>query len=272
MTEIPRDRYGRPMIIPLGGSPDDEHVSYTRPSTIAKTLDDTSALTAWKGRMAAVGMTKAPHLVDRVAALAAKHADPVREARGDLNKLVEQASTAAGVTAAADTGTSLHTFTEILDQGGNVTDAPQHWQNHLREYMRSTEKLEMVGMEQFVVNDRLQVAGTFDRLVRLPDGRVVVADIKTGRSEPEYPTGVAIQLAAYAGGQHYDPDTGQRTVLHEDLDPAVGVLIHMPAAKAASCVLYEVNLDIGEQLLNLAVQVRQARKLAAGSIVEEIAL
>jgi len=270
MTEIPRDRYLRPMIIPLGGSPDDEHVSYTRPSSIAKLLDDTSALTAWKSRMAAVGLARSPHLVDRIASLSAKHVDPVREARGDLNKLVSQASDAAGMMAAADIGTSLHTLTEVVDTTGDLSQIPERWRDHLDAYQRAMKPVDVLAMEQFVVNDDYQVAGTFDRLVRLPDGRVVVADIKTGRSDPQYPTAVAIQLAAYSGGAFYDPETGERTVVHEDLDPTVGVLIHMPAALGASCTLYQVDLVPGRELLDLACRVRGARRIRAHELVVEL--
>jgi hypothetical protein len=53
-VEIERDRYGRPLIIPeSGGKP----VAYTRATTIANSLDDGTALTAWKMRMAAIGLT-----------------------------------------------------------------------------------------------------------------------------------------------------------------------------------------------------------------------
>ena len=59
-TEITRDRYGRPMIVPpKGGAP----IAYTRATTIANSLDDASALTAWKMRMAAIGLTSRPDLL-----------------------------------------------------------------------------------------------------------------------------------------------------------------------------------------------------------------
>ena len=59
-VEVPRDRYGRPMIVPpKGGKP----VPYTRTTTVAGSLDDGTALVAWKLRMAAAGLTLRPDLL-----------------------------------------------------------------------------------------------------------------------------------------------------------------------------------------------------------------
>ncbi len=51
-TEIERDRYGRPMVVPPKGK---KAIAYTRATTIANSLDDASALVAWKMRMTALG-------------------------------------------------------------------------------------------------------------------------------------------------------------------------------------------------------------------------
>ena len=53
-VEIERDRYGRPLVKPPKGG---KSVPYTRATTIANSLDDPAALTAWKMRMAAIGLT-----------------------------------------------------------------------------------------------------------------------------------------------------------------------------------------------------------------------
>ncbi len=59
-VEIDRDRYGRPLVVPpSGGKP----VAYTRATTIANSLDDASALVAWKMRMAAIGLTTRPDIL-----------------------------------------------------------------------------------------------------------------------------------------------------------------------------------------------------------------
>ena len=59
-VEIERDRYGRPLVVPPKGG---KAIAYTRATTIANSLDDASALTAWKMRMAAIGLTSRPDLL-----------------------------------------------------------------------------------------------------------------------------------------------------------------------------------------------------------------
>ena len=73
-------------------------------------------------------------------------------------------------------------------------------------------------------------------------GREMVATHNTGKSEPQYPLATAMQLAIYANGSRYDPATGEREPLHEDLDLSTGLLVHMPAV--GGCTVYP--LDIGK--------------------------
>ena len=53
--EIPRDRWGRPLITPVGGGKPEP---YTRVSTLAKTLDDKTALSKWMCRQTAIGLAR----------------------------------------------------------------------------------------------------------------------------------------------------------------------------------------------------------------------
>ena len=62
-TELTRDRWGRPLIVPPeGGKP----VGYTRVSTLAKALDDLNNLMAWKARKTAEGLVRRPDLLTLV--------------------------------------------------------------------------------------------------------------------------------------------------------------------------------------------------------------
>ena len=85
----------------------------------------------------------------------------------------------------------------------------------LDAYRKATAPFEVLDVETFVVSDDVRAAGTFDRLVRCPDGRVRVADLKSGKSEADYPLATATQLATYANGKRYDPET----VLRADPPP-----------------------------------------------------
>ena len=265
--EVPRDRWGRPLIIPPGGG---TPAPYARVSTLAKALDDTSNLTAWRGRMVALGMALEPSLVDRAVAVANRCTDPVRDGKRDLDAVVRSATERAGASTAADTGTALHELTEVLDRGDALRVIPERWMGHLDAYQRATACLDVLDIETFVVNDAVTAAGTFDRLVRLPDGRVVVADYKTGRHDASYPSGVTTQIATYARGHRYDPATGTRSPIHPDLVASTGLLIHQPASGDGTCRLYLLDLTVGWEQARMAAEVARIRKRKPADYLEEM--
>jgi hypothetical protein len=262
----PRDRWNRPLIIPpAGGHP----IAYTRVSTLAKTLDDGAALTLWKQRVTAVGLLRRTDLRDRVAGVMAKYrVDPVADGKSELNRIIRDAVEAGGASAAAGTGTALHQITEAIDRGEEPDVVPDQWLPALAAYRAAMSTFEVIGLEQFVVTDEVQAAGTFDRLLRCPDGRVRVGDLKTGKHDAGYPLAVATQIATYAHGLRYDPSDGQRTPLHPDLDLDVGLLIHLPATTSV-CTVYEVNLRLGWRAAQLAANVRTMRTLTADELRRE---
>ena len=266
--EVPRDRWGRPLILPTsGGKP----VPYVRVSTMAKTLDDTSNLMLWKQRVTAVGLAKSPDLRARLAGIVANHFDPIGgDGKRDLTELVEEAADAGGASDAASMGTGLHSLADAVDAGTPIDEllVDQQTKDRLAEYADATAGFEVLDVETFVVNDTVQAAGTFDRLVRLPDGRVVVSDLKTGAHDANYPLGVATQIAVYANGSRYDVETGERSVLHEDLDLSTGLLIHLPQ-KGDGCTVYELDLGLGWEAALLARRVYDVRKWKAPQLRTE---
>ena len=100
------------------------------------------------------------------------------------------------------------------------------------------------------------------------DGRVVVADLKSGKSEAAYPFATTVQIATYAHGDRYDPETGERSPIHEDLDVTSGLLIHLPPS--GGCELYELDLIRGWQAAQLAVKVREAQKWKAAELATNV--
>lgn len=259
MSDIKRDRWDRPLIQPIGGG---EPYGYTRPSTLAKSLDDTTALSLWKQRKTAQGLLMRPDLLTRVAGVIAK-------AKGDsetdfktkqaINAICNEATEAARANIGSSAGTGFHELTEAMDEGlplEHMTDADRQ---RIEAYRYATRHLEPLEAEVFVVNDIVHAAGTFDRLWRLPDGRVVVGDLKSGKSEAAYPLATTIQIAVYANGKKYDPKTGERSDIHPDLDPKVGLLVHMPPS--GGCELYELDLILGWKAAWVAMQAREIRAL-----------
>jgi hypothetical protein len=193
MDEIQRDRWGRPLIEPPdGGKP----VAYTRVSTLAKSLDKQEALTKWKQRMTAIGVSQRPDLLALVQATR-------EDDRKTLDDACEQALAAARSGAAANTGTALHSFTERIDEGVPLEEivASDLIKADLAAYRERVAGLRMLAAEVFVVQDDIKCAGTFDRLIQI-DGRAYVADIKTGQHEPNYPGWEMAQTATRVRAWH----------------------------------------------------------------------
>lgn len=266
-TEVPRDRYGRPLLVPPGGG---DPQPYTRASTMAKALDDLSNLMAWRQRMTAVGLLRRPDLMTRVAGALANGTPDDWPVKRELNKVCAEATEAAGASSAASTGTGIHALVEAIANGREPEYVPTDVAPRLDAYREAIDRagVTVIGTEQFVVNDEVKAAGTFDQLIRLPGGRVVVGDLKTGKSEASYPLAVCIQIAVYAHGLRYHLDTHERTPIHPDLDPTTGVLIHMPPS--GGCSLYRLDLSVGWEAAQLAAKVREVRSLKAEQIAQEV--
>lgn len=236
-TEVSRDRWGRPLIVPRkGGKPE----PYRRCTTFIDVLSDRYALEKWKQRQVAAGLAARPDLVLKAASAAGD--------KKTLNEVCEAAEEAAGSSAAATTGTALHALTEQLDRGFEPLIPPGS-QADIDAYRQATAELEMVEIEVFVVNDQLRVGGTFDRVVQWR-GQRFVADIKTGRIDYDHGK-IAMQLAVYAGSKRYQPD-GTRQDLRVQRD--WGLVIHLPAG-AGECTLWWANLADGRVGVDIAHRV-----------------
>jgi len=94
-------------------------VAYTRATTIANSLDDASALVAWKMRMAAMGLSTRP---DLLLAISAAGDDKLA-----INGYIEEAMEVAGASKAANIGTAIHAFTERLDLGQELGPVPEQY-------------------------------------------------------------------------------------------------------------------------------------------------
>lgn len=264
MTEIPRDRWGRPLIVPSGGG---KATGYTRVSKFAKILDDPFKLCEWQQKAAVLGTVLDRDLHDRVEQVLNDYPHPLdeKDAKQRLQYVIERAKKIAGAERAADRGTDLHSYTDVIDATGDLPDVDEETQKRLIEYVNATTGMGILSIEQFVVNDKYKTAGTFDRLLRMPDGRAVVGDLKTGSWDAIYPMGVIMQEAQYATGNTYDPKTGERGDIHPDLDPNEGILIHLPN-KGEGCHLYSLDLEWGRWALDVAMNLRDARKIKASAV------
>ena len=242
-VEVPRDRYGRPMVVPPKGG---KAVAYTRTTTVAGSLDDGTALVAWKLRMAAAGLTLRSDL------LLAASAN--RDNKLEMDKLVEDAMEAAGATKQANIGTALHTLTEKYDRGEDLGVIPDEYVADIQAYADATKKFKNVFIEQFCVLDKYKIAGTPDRVVEY-NGQLYISDLKTGSIS--YPNKIAMQLAVYAHGLPYDPATATRGSWG-GVNQDKGIIVHLPAG-SGKCELHFVNIKQGWKGIELAMKVRAFR-------------
>ena len=253
MTDFNRDRWGRPLIIPVDGT---KPVAYTRFSSHGQCLEDRFGLEKWKIRTAGKGLALRSDLYAQVAAC------PPEESRR-LDQLMEAALEAGGSSVGAGLGTALHEFTQNHDLGTSTLDEiPEPWRHDVAAYADTIAAhglhVDRTLVEIALVNDDLRLAGTADRFYRRHDGTLICADIKTGKQIGDNPLAYIVQLAAYANSVRYNIETGARTTVgHVDLER--GLLVHLPSGRA-ECHIYEVDIREGIELARLATAVRTQQK------------
>jgi hypothetical protein len=278
-TELPRDKYGRPLIVPPGGG---DPVAYQRVTTFVGPLEDTHNLTLWKVRNAVLGTARRDDI--RLAALSIT--DPKdRYQKRDLNKLGERAIDAGNDKNAATIGTALHSMTEAIDKGEEIPYVPQEYANDLEAYRQITRPFRFTDIEGFVVNDDLRVGGSYDRtfesaqpdwFLTAPDGEHVHAgiwDLKTGGSLDGGLFGIgkiAMQLGTYRNGVLYDHSIGSRKPLPENLSRKWGIVCHLPAGTGTARLLW-VDIEAGwNAARELAPKVHAWRKLDKSGALSRI--
>ena len=249
VIEPSRDRYGRYLLPdPATGT----ERAWTRATTWAKTLSDTTGLHRWECRMVAKGITLRPDLY----ALAAAAPDGDTTA---LDALCEGAREAAAASAGSNLGTALHRFTERHDRGEHLTP-PAPWDADLKAY---TTALEAAGIsispghiERITPVPALGVAGTLDRIAAVPGHGLVIADVKTAQDLRHSWGEIAIQLALYAHGAGLWTGTGYEPMPPVRRDRAL--VIHLPAGQAR-CDLHWIDISAGWDAAQLAAAARAWR-------------
>jgi hypothetical protein len=253
--DFTRDRWGRPLVTdPTGGT---KPLAYGRPSSFGKCIDDDWNLQLWAKRKVLEGLVKDHALYATACALTFD--DTSKEAKAEINKVVEKALAAVRTDARAELGTALHTMTEKVDRG-EVMDLPPVFRADVDAYQKALAQAGfrvVPGMiELHCVCDELELAGSFDRLLEHIDtGTIYVGDLKTGASV-DYPHGYAVQLAVYANSLFYDVDTGQRSPMPDGLSRDHGVIIHLPAGEG-SCSVHYIDLAKGWKAAGVAAWVKR---------------
>jgi hypothetical protein len=237
--------------------------SYTRATTLAKTLDSGDGLAVWKARNLAYGVAQRPDLVARAALT------PVSDKKS-WREIESQAEIVAAAGAKANLGTAFH---QLHERVGEMTDDEYAAVDpNLRiTYERYRAELARLGIEEILTevtvgNTAIGTAGKVDGYARLSDDRVVVLDRKSGRVT-EYPHSPACQLAVYShadrvavehnGTKHFVATADYLP----DLDTEMGLIVDVTIGDAdtAAVHVYEIDLSAGWYGALLATKVRRWR-------------
>jgi len=209
--------------------------------------------------MTAAGLARRPDLLALVASKLGPDGDIPEQHKGDVQRLCDEAKEHGGGSRAANLGTALHSLTEQYDLGQTPHAVPDQFRADIDAYRKAVEPFEVLAVEQFVVLDDHQIAGTPDRLWRLPDGRVVIADLKTGQNLDYSWRSIAVQLAIYANGQRYRDGLRSPLWIDGKVDDSIGIVIHLPVGRG-ECTLYQVDLRAGTLALTHSMWARGWRK------------
>lgn len=254
--ETRRDRWGRYMVLPPTAA---KPVGYTRATTVAKALDDTSSLMAWGERMTAIGLSQRPDLLAEIALAG--------DDKTKLNAICGRAKEHGGATVRRDLGTSLH---KVLEDSFNIPNYQPPLQfaadvQAVHDQLRNAGLTVVAGMtERIVVLDDFQIAGTFDLLLQDVNGRTFIGDIKTGSNVSYGALAFSVQLALYSRADNLYVQ-GEAADGSEDVrepmpavDQNTGIIVHVEPGSGV-CTIHQLQLHW--ELAEMAIEVRAARAM-----------
>lgn len=240
-----RDRWGRPLLVPRGGT-DADREPYTRASSLSSNISDMRYLHEWEKRKLARGLSERPDYAALIASqpkiTGNKKVDRVTTQAVD--EVIRRAMDQGETWAAADHGTAVHSLTDPGASG----HVPEQMRADVDSFHEAMKSFPILATEVFIACDDVRAAGTFDHVVQLPPYGNVIADKKTGKLRPQE---FAVQLAVYAHGDIYDTQTDTRTPL--DVNQDTGLIIHIAGGKTD---LYIVDLVAGWEAAQHAAWVR----------------
>lgn len=269
---VPRTHQGRPRIAPPGHTGRDvgvKLVDYTRASKLGKCLEDGWAIHRAEQRRILFGLSRAPGLYDRAQAVASL------EDRAELDEIASLAAAMGGNEQEAFSGTALHTLTEREDAGEDLSYLGPRMAAAIETWRGFISHFTIHGSEQFVVNDALEAAGSYDRIVSpcgwmtAPDGTrigpddVLGVDLKSGRSAKYYGAVYKVQQGVYFGPESvpYTHEAG-RGEWPDGRRPssAWSLIVHVPVESPGELDLYWVDLAEGRALAERAVELRRLQR------------
>lgn len=230
--------------------------TYSRTTTVVGRAEDKSGLLNYYLGLGAAGMHDAPDLQVAWANLGP-------EDRQEKRRILDALQERAGGNAKAEIGTAIHSVTESVDYGHDLSTLPPSFVADALAYRGVIDRLNLtpVAGEIFVVNEELGCAGTLDRILLGSKGPIV-GDIKTSSRADSVKFSLAnwsAQIAAYANGK---PVLHDQIVEWEEVgleQPSLehGVVIHVQQGKAIGNA-YRVDLVAGYERAKAAAWLRKS--------------
>lgn len=277
--KVKRDRWGRPLIV----QPDGSLLPYNRASSYGDQIEDKRNVNLWALRQVVRGIKMKPEMLGAVPDgeyLENPWTDPDRFAKKALTRISEQAQEVAGSNLKSALGTQIHAATEYIDRGddleSNLADLDPVRRAWVIERANAYHKVvcefgfKYTAIEEFGVQDELQVAGTYDRrgfVPWWPEHKNTILDVKTSSSLDFAGIGFAVQFATYAHMMAYDLDTAERTP-HDDMNLKKALIIHVGREKGSHVTIAEVDIEFGWRHARLAREILVARREAKKGIRE----
>lgn len=168
---------------------------WDRASGFGKGLESSFLIDRAENRQVVFGLSRRADLVELAQAV-----DGITETadKEELTRIAGMAKEFAGGNVASNRGTALHKLSERADAGLDLSHVSPELREALAVWRDIVGRFEIHATEVFVVCDRWEVAGTFDRVVSprgtmtAPDGTVIIPDdrlimdLKSGAWDPSY--------------------------------------------------------------------------------------
>jgi len=249
--------------------------SFTRASSVAKSLEDTELLSLWQQRQMLIGLQRSTDIMATLDQVLDEHHEQqpddtniAKSLRQPLNSLSLLAQERAGSGRAAEFGTAVHAWCEWYDHGMcHMTEVPAEFRpwviGHRRALARAGLHVDSCWTERIVLNSKYDIAGTLDRLVWCPDGKLRLGDIKTSKGMDYSWMYFAIQMAIYSTADYILALDGSKWEPMPAVEQDVALISHLPRERPEESRIQPINLDYGRRALEVAMAARELRAEAA---------
>jgi hypothetical protein len=264
--------------------------SYTRATTLAKTISDSSGLESWKIREKVNAVLRAAELTRQMvgghstsdwtdtdyglyaAHLQLEKAFEAGNSR-DINTAIDFIHDLGGGADAREVGTAVHDWLDALDSGRVLFhQLPDFVQPYAQNYLRVLADNGLVAVPEYserVVINTLgseSVAGRIDRIYRVVDtGELILGDLKTSKlsslelAKVDY----AIQFAIYGYAELMLGTDGLTWEPMPEINQDYCVVAHLPSDQPERASIVPFDLTAGRVGLLAAIEVREQRKAIA---------